>query len=76
MFKQKLSDLTNEKINKLSQLHLESIKNINCLSSIKDYFTKFQNIYLRKLNIFLLNIPKTLKKYMNLIIKIITISTF
>ena len=73
MFKQKLSDLTNEKINKLSQLHLESIKNINCLSSIKDYFTKFQNIYLRKLNIFLLNIPKTLKKYMNLIIKIITI---
>ena len=59
MFKQKLSDLTNEKINKLSQLHLESIKNINCLSSIKDYFTKFQNIYLRKLNIFLHNIPKT-----------------
>ena len=61
-----LIKLQMKKSQELYSLYFEINKNLNCLNSIKDYFSKFFNSYLINLKTFLSNIPKTINYLLEL----------
>ena len=61
-----LIKLQMKKNQELYSLYFEINKNLNCLNSIKDYFSKFFNSYLINLKTFLSNIPKTINYLLEL----------
>ena len=56
-----ITNVTNEKIKKLTQFELDLNNYIKCLNSFEYFFSDFYESYLFHLSIFLNKIPKTLK---------------